>query len=356
MRIAASLRRRRAHPEQAWSSLQYVPAATNDLCAVCYGWLRELVSSVRNSGSPGERLVGAPAAGGRSLVFGDQCQLCREVVQGFGIIVECEGDLPRAGAWQPMFVCIACDGWLSSVANDGRSLRGEATRVLDGPYGEWLHPNLVGLTIEAQVRDEATLAVVRASCQAMGIGVTVGPALASAPVLLVDAHHSGRATRILHEDAAPRSARIVLTSLAAHDDLRHSLDEGATDWLTIPLTPQQLTAALVRARRRMLQQRVWDTSFCLPQAFLEGNERPTLRFEPAEGCDLFELAWALRRFSRGYDELATDGAAIFLVLRAGVEDLDGIIRRLRQFTGNRARITCVGDRPPGQRTRFEVAG
>ena len=354
--IVFNLRRRSAHPAQAWASLKNAPVVATSLCGACSAWLAGVVENVRRNGGAGPTLIGAPVSGGRSLVFGDQCHLCREVVHGAGVIVECKAEVVGASTWQPMFVCLACDGWLSSVANDGRTARGEASRALDGDYGEWLHPNLKGLRVEADIRDEATLSVVRATCAAMGVQLTTAPSPGLAPVLLVEAHLPDRAASRLRREAAARPAQIVLASLAAQEDVRLSLAAGASDWLTIPLTPQQLTAALVRSRRMMHHPRTWDPSSCLQHAFLEGNERPTLRIEPRDGSDAFELAWALRRFSRGYDELATEGGAIILVLRAPAGDVEDIMRRLQQFTGYRAEISLLTPLALGQRRRLEVAG
>ena len=331
------------------------PMVSHALCRACDAWLGAIVSDVRRDGSAGPGVVGAPVAGGRSLLFGDQCHLCREVVHGAGVVIEYSAQIVGPSPWRPMFVCAACDGWLSSLAKDGRSARGDAQRSLDGAYGEWLHPNLRGLIVAAAIADESTRQVVVSGCAAMGV-ILVDPS-SPAPVLIVDARRPDRAASLLRADQFPREARIVLAPVSAKPDLMLSIAAAATDWLTVPLTPQQLTAALVRSRRKLLQLRIWDEASCLPQVYLEGNERPVLRIDAIPGADPFALAWTLRRFARGYDEVGSYQGAIVLVLRAATRDVDAVVQRLGHVLGGSARVTpLIAPSTAVQRPRFEAAG
>jgi hypothetical protein len=188
----------------------------------------------------------------------------------------------------------------------------------------------------------------------MGIGLV--DITQPAPVLIVEAYRPDRAASVIGGDQHAREARIVLASLTSKDDLALSIQAGASDWLTVPLTPQQLTAALARARRKMLTPRAWDSSTCLPQVYLDGNDRPVLRFECETEVDPFAVAWTLRRFSRGYDELGVSQGAIVLVLRASARDVPAIAARMRHFVDGSARVTAPELISEAPRRRFEVTG
>ncbi len=330
--------------------------ARHRLCDDCYSWLSAIVGDVRhatvNSSAP---ILGAPFGGTRSLVFEDQCHLCREIVHLDASLVECVAGTAGVTSWQPILACMACDAWLASVADDGRSARGEASRTLDGAYGRWLHPNLGGLRVSLDVQDEVTNAVVRATCRAMGVVIEEHAEDAGGALRIIEARHPDRATQRLR--LSPHAARaIVLAPLSAHADLAAALDVGASDWLTIPLTPQQLTAALVRGRTGPGVPATWDPAFCLPVVHGGTTERPVLRIAPRSGQVRFDVAWAVKRFCRGYDEIGCAGDHILMTLKAPRADAPRVAARLQALLGDRCTFEVVERLEISPRQRLELAG
>jgi hypothetical protein len=121
--------------------------------------------------------------------------------------------------------------------------------------------------------------------------------------------------------------------------LVEALAEGATDWLTAPVTPQQVTAALTRVPIRWQKPVEYDPFTALPTVRELPADRPVLVVEPARGVDLFELVWLLRRHSRGYDDLVSNGAGRIVFLpRVRAENVGYIVTRLGMLLDGRCQI------------------
>ena len=132
------------------------------------------------------------------------------------------------------------------------------------------------------------------------------------------------------------------------------LAHGAVAWLTIPLTPQQVTAALSFALRQRGLRACWDPETGLPVAALEGFERNGVLCTPSDGADRFELAWLLKRFARGYDDVVMSNGEILLLPRASAGSLNLVIERLEKLLAGRCRFERFEG--GGHRRRFDVAG
>lgn len=299
-------------------------------------------------------LYGSPSTGDRALVFADQCQVCHAFPSGAAATIDCIAVAAEQQSWPPLFVCAPCDAWIGGLADDGRSLRGRIDRRIDGPYGEWPHPNLRDLSVELEVADRAARATIMESCIAMEVPVRNGAQPASNAVLLVEVTPGGDVTGLVRGSRVSRPAVIALAHLGARFQLAAALEAGAAGWLTLPLTPQQVTAALTIALRRT-SRRAWDPETCLPIASLVDVERPTLVLEPAPGVERFEVAWFARRFSRGYDELAIAGGHIVLLPKVPAESLYQVQSRLAILLDGRCAVRAL-EPAHARRERFDVAG
>lgn len=323
-----------------------VPGWRHPLCGGCLDWLRGVLGGTRTPGPT--PLLGVPSTNGRALVFGDQCQVCHGTATAEAL-VECIAPVTRGDSMLPLRVCRSCEAWLGAFASDGRSARGQSGRAIDGGYGEWLHPNLRGLSVQAIVSDHASRAAIKQACE--GMDVALGAA--SASVLLVEAG-AGRAERVIRADGTARLGRIVLAALSSHGELLAALRAGATDWLTLPLTPQQLTSALVRAGRGYMGVREWDGETALPILHPPPELPGMLTVRPATGLLRFEVAWLVRRFARGYDELGVLDGEIVLVPRVPEAGLATVAERLANLLRGRCEV-AVRPRPSGVHRGFEAS-
>ena len=299
-------------------------------------------------GDSGQPLVGAPE-GGDDLAIATACPFCRGLLGSAPHDVRCTPVSGGQSLWPPLTLCAACAEWLMVLARDGRSARGLTERTVEGGYGAFLHGRLRDLRVAADVVDPGANGAIDEVCATAGIAREADGE--GAALLFVEADPEGRAASLTA--AAPAGAAvIVLASLAARGDLLGSLAAGAVDWLTLPVTPQQIVAALTRFQRDYAEPRRWDSRTALPIAQLP-PEGPLLTFAPALGTDLFELSWLLRRFARGYDDLVIYGDRPHLLPRAAQGHLPAIRERFAQMLGERASVTLSMGVP---RRRVDAAG
>jgi len=329
------------------------------MCGPCCIWLGGVLGEVGRNGvvskhaAPG-RVFGAPGTNGRALLFNDQCHVCHAIPSGGGALIDCVSFEHQAQSWTALFACGPCDAWIGGLADDGRSARGAADRDIDGPYGEWPHPNLRDLTVQVDVQDGGASATVIESCAAMGIAVDVRQSLRGPRSVLVleAAAGSDISTRVAMEQPS-RGAVLVLAGPGAGEPLRAALRAGANGWLTIPLTPQQVTAALSSTLRRRLRLN-WDMETALPVAANLDGARAALLFVPGRGVEPFAVAWMLRRFSRGYDEAAVADGRILLFPRVPAGQIGRVRSRLARVLAGQCSVSVLEG--GGGRPRFEAAG
>lgn len=351
--LGATLRRRTVRQQGVALAAAEQPAWSHPLCSLCAEWLTGLVLQARKAGGQPLELLGSPVTNGRALMLEGQCQVCRVELGPTSGVVEWLDTSSAQRPWLSYTICPACDGWIGSLADDGRSARGKIGRELDGAYGAWLHPNLRKLTVTIDVADAGARAVVEESCGTMGVAVKEPGEQPPADVLLVEV--SKLASPGLVAGPGP-AARILLAPLSGHDALIAGLKMGGTDWLTIPVTPQQVSAALTRAMRQWKQKLPWDEETALPNASLEGDERPALEMIPAPGVARFELAWLLKRFLRGYDEVVVANGAIVVIPRVVAHDLGAVAARIERVLHGRCTTGLYEPAAAATRVRFEAAG
>lgn len=331
---------------RSWRPDSHRTGSTVPLCEGCAEWLGGLAAAARNPDGA-HRVLGGPTAGNRKLVFEDQCQVCCEMPTNRAATLAW---VSPAGKRLDLFACTGCEAWLTALASDGRTVRGAGDRDIDGPYGSWPHPNLRGLQVRLDIEDHATRALVAETCRAMGMELTAD----AADLLLTQATPSGHAARTIRERKGLDLAAIVLAGMRARHDLAQALDAGARWWTTVPATPQQLTAAISRASRGDFGS--WDRETCLPLIDPALLDRPVVQCEPMEGVELFELAWLLKRFSRGYDDLAWHNGAVLIVPRAPTDHVAGVAERLSILVDGRCTFRVLRPNQVSVAPRFEAAG
>jgi len=351
------VQRSETHDFQAGLAVE-LPAAAfvrHPLCEVCINWLTNVTAALAAPGYGRTRpLLGAPAARSRVRIFPDQCHLCKEMLGDSGVLVDSvtiggggPGPLPA------MLICGPCGTWIGGLADDGRSARGDAERAIDGQYGLWPHPNLRSMEVALRILDRGIDAAIRESCRRMGVEVRETPG--SETVVFIEASPAGSASTILRNDDAPRAGRIVLAPLPAEADLRRSLEYGISSWLTIPVTPQQVSAALTAIARQPGLRRRWDPTTALPQLDLEYLTRPALAISAVEGVSAWEAAWFTRRVTRGYDDIGAAKGVVILIPRAPAADLGRVEARISRALAGRCEVVAL-DPYMARHRRLEAAG
>lgn len=276
-------------------------------------------------------------------MFDDQCHICFELPYGRAAKIAW---VDPEGRKLEMFACDACEAWIASLASDGHTVRGRGDRQIDGPYGHWPHPNLRGVPVAFDIADASTLQVVRETCQAMGMtDVPYGER-----IRVVEAARHAR-----HAQAASDAAVVVLAGPRSRRELLAALDAGARAWSTIPVTPQQLTACFATVLRGGSPPS-WDASTCLTVSLPEESPRASIICHPAQGVEPWDVAWLLRRFSRGYDHLVWVDGQIVLFPRASAELIEAIAARFRPLLAGRATLEVVPAAEMPLQRRLDVAG
>ena len=306
-----------------------------------------MVAIAREEGA-GEAVFGSPNGRGRRLVFDDQCQVCCEMPTDRAARIAW---VSPGGGKLEVFACAGCEAWIATLAADGRTVRGVADREVDGPYGSWPHPNFRGVSVRIVVEDRAARAVAVETCERMAVNVVPE----QADIVVLEATARGAAGRALRSGVRGERGTVVLAGLGAKRDLSAAMEAGASCWMTVPLTPQQLTAALVAARRAGASG-AWEPQTCLPIADAASMDRAAVLFAPAVGVDLFEVGWLLRRFARGYDTVAWLDGRIAVSPRVHPDQLAQVAERLRLLLEGRAIPEVVVLRDLPRRVPFEAAG
>jgi hypothetical protein len=331
---------------RSWRPDSQRTGSTVPLCEPCAEWLGGLAAAARTPDGM-HRVLGGPSAGNRKLVFEDQCQVCCEMPSGRAARVAWVS--PTAQRLE-LFVCTGCEAWLTALASDGRTVRGAGDRDIDGPYGHWPHPNLRGLHARLDIEDHAARSLIAETCRAMGMEITTE----NADLLFTQATPSGHAARMVRERVGKDLAALVFAGMRSRRDLAAALDAGARAWVTVPVTPQQLTAAISHTTRNDLG--AWDAETCLPILDTKRLDRPVVVCEPLPGADLFELAWLLKRFSRGYDFIAWHNGAIYVVPRTPEDNVSAVAARLSVLVDGRCQFRVLRPREVAEARRFEAAG
>lgn len=320
--------------------------STVPLCEGCSRWLGGLAASARKPDGA-HRVLGGPSASNRKLVFEDQCQVCCEMPTGRAARLAW---VAPSGKRLEMFACTACEAWLTALASDGRTVRGAGDRDVDGPYGNWPHPNLRGLQARLEIEEHGARSLVAETLRAMGMELTQG----DADILLVQATTTGHATRLIRERKGLDLTAVVLASMRARRDLAGALEAGARAWATLPSTPQQITAVVSLATRQPAGS--WEPETCLPFLSTANLDRPVVVAMPLPDTDLFELGWLLKRFSRGYDDVGYHNGSIIVVPRAPSDHIGGVARRLSVLIDGRCTFRVLMPGQVAAARRFEATG
>jgi DNA-binding response OmpR family regulator len=207
------------------------------------------------------------------------------------------------------------------------------------------------MRVRVAVEDAATRALAMETCERMAVSVVQE----QADIAVVEATPRGSAGQALRSGVEGARGTVVLAGLRARKDLAAALQAGASAWMTVPVTPQQLTAGLVSVLRAKTTHG-WEPDTCLPIADPASMDRPAVLFTPATGVDRFEVGWLLRRFARGYDAVEWLDGRIAVTPRVHPDQVAQVADRLRLLLEGRATAEVARVRDLPGRGRFEAAG
>jgi len=306
------------------------------LCHGCSKWIMKTIATTfHNRGDAGRALVAGPVRiSARESEA--RCFFCRALLQGpasvIGLDSAVNGD---AESIMTTGLCPSCDQWLVNLAVDSRSVRNVAKRQSEGDYGLVLHPNLQRVHASFVTQNESLDVAVREACEQLGISVAAASAATAVDVLFVEAAGDGASLQTVRT-AHPSAKVIVLARAEASSELREAIIAGADDWVTVPFTPQQIVGALQRVTTHLSHPVQWDLETWVPRIHNLETTRPAIVVTPAPNVDPLLVAWSLRRFARGYDDLLMVDGHLLLLPLARPEYQWNIIERLTVVMGERA--------------------
>jgi len=322
-----------AEPSSAGIAVTGKPV-TIETCVDCGTWLAGTLG-ISAALRPGT-VYGVPAPSGRRVVFNDQCRICRLPVASDASVVAIDASLSRVPPRSNVLLCGACTAWFLAVASDLRSVRGLATRNIDGPYGEVIHGKVGEMTLCVATLDDTTRQLIATVAERMGAQlIDLTPTAMDAQTVLVV--ELARPSDPVDWQWHPGQV-IALVPEA----LRGRLPEVATarraDWITLPATPQQVAHALLRTSR-FGQGLPRDSTTGLPIALEPEVGSPMLAVRPRAGADPQLVAWRLKRYARGYDEIAVTTEGVLVVVpRCEPGLVPTVASRLDGLLGDLARV------------------
>lgn len=332
------------------------------LCAADFEWAAGLVERSGRGLAPGETPLGMPVREAVAVSPGQQCGGCNSTIGAETGVLDlvpssrerAVGPLRRhSGRIFQLRLCRQCRAWWETTLRDSSAVRGDGTRAWEGPSGGWLAATRADVaTLGLGARDEETIAAtvgaVGRSSQRLHFEDLAK--LEQPPgTLFIGANRAGRASRtIARLPSAFRRVSVVVGRPDSLDDLAEALRAGAGDFLSWPLSPQQVAGAIDRAHQSGPgEARDAETGLAVITDGLSIHKRPAQRLTatlPAD-MDLLEGALLARRFLRGYDRvgLSTSGDLSFAI-PCEREHLAGVMERLEVVLGEGARM-WEGDLP-----------
>ena len=302
------------------------------MCHGCTEWLIESVTSARSLGTGRNAAIASPLSL-RAPDSEHSCGICRAALSARASVVGvhslADGADVLAGG-----LCDACEQWLISLAIDARSARHISRRHIDGPYGSVLHPKMTHLRVGFAIEDASTEASLRSIAVRAGIHCVEADEAAPGDVLFVDVTARGRDWTLVPRNAG--AAVIAVARAETAGAIPQALAAGAVDWITVPFTPQQVVGALRRVAAGVRLAARWDLRTGAPHLASLDSTRPVIEAVPRPGIDPLIVSWSLRRFARGYDDLATHTGSLLLVPFARTDNVAAIVDRLAILLGERA--------------------
>jgi hypothetical protein len=327
-----------------------VPGAARPPLNICDGCGSWLASVLHAAGGPGVQpaVFGMPRHGRRRRVFPDQCQLCRLPILAEAALLRFDAGRQSPRGPQAL-LCPSCDGWFTSLASDLRSARGLVDRTIDGPYGESLHPVVGPVPVAIHVADADTLELVTTVCRRMGAVIADSEEDTPAQVTIVELRGEPDARAL-----APAGERVVaLVPYHLRAMLPTLAGAKVADWITLPATPQQLAHSVALTVRPQPVPAL-DPRTALPVAPALEAGTPVLAAVIPPSGDHSTVAWLLKRFARGYDEVVVDlTGRILVVPRCDQSQLPSVARRLTALLDGVAAVTPVEILP---RKRLDLTG
>lgn len=331
----ASLRLRRWHAEPSGTGIAVAgKPVTIEACGDCGTWLARAlgIGAARGPGT----IYGVPAPSGRRVVFNDQCRICRLPVASDASVVAIDTSSSSVPPRSSVLLCGACTAWFVAVASDLRSVRGLATRNIDGPYGQVIHGNVGEMTLCVATLDDTTHQLIATVAERMGARI-IDPTAGTTDAQTVLVVELARPTDPVEWRTHPGQV-IALVPEALRGRLPEVATASRADWITLPATPQQVAHALLRAAR-FGYGLPRDSTTGLPIALEPEVGSPLLAARPAAGADPQLVAWRLKRYARGYDEIAVTTEGVLVVVpRCEPGLVPTVASRLDGLLGGLARV------------------
>lgn len=332
------------------------------LCAADFEWAAGLVERSGRGLAPGETPLGMPVREAVAVSPGQQCGGCNATIGAETGVLDlvpssrerAAGPLRRhSGRIYQLRLCRQCRAWWETTLRDSSAVRGDGTRAWEGPSGGWLAATRADVaTLGLGARDEETIA---ATVGAVGrssqrLHYEDLAKLEQPPgTLFIGANRAGRASRIVARlPNAFRRVSVVVGRPDSLDDLAEALRAGAGDFLSWPLSPQQVAGAIDRAHQAGPgEARDSETGLAVIADGLSIHKRPAHRLTATlpGGMDLLEGALLARRFLRGYDRVGLSASGdLAFAIPCELEHLPRVMERIELVLGEGARV-WEGDPP-----------
>lgn len=332
------------------------------LCSAHFEWAASLVERSGRGLAPGETPLGMPVREAVAVSPGQQCGGCNATIGAETGVLDLvpssrervAGPLRRhSGRIYQLRLCRQCRAWWETTLRDSSAVRGDGTRAWEGPAGGWLAATRADVaTLGLGARDDETIAatVGAVGCSSQRLHFEDLAKLEQPPgTLFIGANRAGRASRIIARlPNAFRRVSVVVGRPDSLDDLAEALRVGAGDFLSWPLSPQQVAGAIDRAHQAGPgEARDPETGLTVIADGLSIHKRPAHRLTatlPA-GMDLLEGALLARRFLRGYDRVGLSASGdLAFAIPCEREHLPRVVERIELVLGEGARV-WEGDPP-----------
>lgn len=315
------------------------------LCRDCGGWFGELLSAAAlGRGDPAGRL-GVPIAGPDGAGAGHVCDFCRSALGGGALVLEMapESSRDRGGRLtRHQRLCPLCGAWVRSVLENPSAMRGTSRRAIEGPSGGWRSFTAGRAAHLGLERPDAAVigTTTGAPSREIGDARSLQAALAQGFIAFVGASREN--TEAIQRLDPPLRPRV--TVIARFDGAGNALAAmraGAMEFLSSPLTPQQVAATIDRVSSAAYPAERGALGLPLyREPFADGYGHPqVITIEPSRPELAANAALMLRRFIRGYDRVGEDAAGKLVAhVYCPPEHATAVRDRLRVLLADTARV------------------
>lgn len=347
-------RREQRGVDQPWVHVE--TRAEVPVCLDCTQWLHKVLGAAADR-SGADRPSGFPAAAPGAPGGQFNCDFCGVHLLDEAHVLDLIPERGRfvrrfsylhAGAVRQHRLCVACWTWARSLMFDPAAVRGTSTRRDEGPPGTWLGATaLDACSANLLAADAAVIGEVTQAGERRHIPLSMERARhfggASSEVLFVGCSAAGRASALLQGLAErARERTVVVARIDALEDMANALGLGAAEFITSPVTPQQVAAAFDRVAAGHDADREpggggLPVYARVPAATPQPGQVIDVTVPASE--DIRETAWLLRRFLRGYDRVgAAPSGGLEVTVYCPDNAVQRVLERLRVLLGRGVKL------------------